>query len=189
MNQLVSIGIKVLAAVGVGAAVYFGLDKVAKPKKQEPSQPRNNNCGCNNENCNCSQVNNNPNSNYSNQQPNEGQAEMRTEDKIVHGLKTAQEVCGRAFSLCQNLAVAAENIIKIFGGGNNYNNNNYYSGGYNYNSCQGPNNGYHDKYGDPPGFRRISPYILEFVGDGRNNNGGNYCDCNGNYNNNQGGLW
>ena len=114
MNQLISIGIKVLAAVGVGAAVYFGLDKVAKPKKQEPSQPRNNNCGCNNENCNCSQVNNNPNSNYSNQQSNEGQAEMRTEDKIVHGLKTAQEVCGRAFSLCQNLAVAAENIIKIF---------------------------------------------------------------------------
>ena len=120
MNQLVSIGIKVLAAVGVGAAVYFGLDKVAKPKKQEPSQPRNNNnCGCNNENCNCSQVNNNPNLNCSNQQPNEGQVEMRTEDKIVHGLKTAQEVCGRAFSLCQNLAVAAENIIKIFGGGNN----------------------------------------------------------------------
>jgi hypothetical protein len=71
------------------------------------------------------------------------------------------------------LAIAAENIIKIFGkGGNNNVNCGYYSG--NYNNC--PNNGYQDKYGDPPGFRRISPYILEYVG-----KGDNYC---GGYNNN-----
>ena len=38
MNSYCSIGLKVLAAVGVGAAVFFGLDKVVSSKKS--SQPK-----------------------------------------------------------------------------------------------------------------------------------------------------
>lgn len=168
MHQIISIGLKVLAAVGVGAAVYFGIDKVAKTSSK-PEQPNNPGCKCG-ENCNCNCNNQSRPQNNIN-----GPIEMRTEDKIVHGLKTAQDVCSRAFSLCQNVTIAVENILKIFGkGNNNYSGSNYYGGGYN---CDCPNNGYHDKYGDPPGFRRISPYILEFVGNGNN---GNY---NGGYNN------
>lgn len=171
MYQIISIGLKVLAAVGVGAAVYLGIDKLAKTNNNP------NPTGNENPNSNLNPTPENQNSNNI-QQTGNGGVEMRTEDKIINGLKTAQDICGRAFSLCQNLAIAADNIIKIFGGRSYGGNYSGYSGGY-YNNCC-PNNGYHDKYGDPPGFRRISPYILEFVGD---DNNGNYGGYNNYYNN------
>ena len=158
MNEFCSIGLKILAAAGIGVAVYFGLDKICnnKPKQVRPSNP-------------------NPNPQPQPQQVdynNNTQVccveEVRPSnkvEKVVDGLKTAQDICSRGFSLCQNLVMVIDNISKIFGrnnygSGGNCQGNNFSGGGY-YNQTYG--NGYQDKYKDPPGFRRISPFILEFV--------------------------
>lgn len=148
MNQFCAIGLKVLAAAGIGVAVYFGIDKaVSGTKKEEHGsesqptatpQPGNSNLP---EQCNQSN-------------------EMSSGEKVVSGLKVAQDVFGRAFSLCQNLAMAAENIVRIFG-----KTNNQPEYGYRSNYSDPYSNGYQDKYKDPPGYRRLSPFILEYVGD------------------------
>lgn len=162
MNNFCSIGLKILAAAGIGVAVYFGLDKIgnAKNNNQKPNQPnpqpqpqRNNYEEINNTQVCCV----------------EEVKPVTKVEKVVDGLKTAQDICGRGFSLCQNLVMMIDNVSKIFGR-NNYDQG-YYQGngfggagvGYGYNN-QAPGNGYQDKYKDPPGFRRISPFILEFVG-------------------------
>ena len=171
MNSILSIGLKLVAAIGVGVGVYFCADKIMSARSTKSSEgnsntpppppyedSNNNSCGgdCNN---------------YSHPvESMEMSKAVNSGEKVVSGLKTAQDICGRAFSLCQNLAMAAENIVRVFKPGG-------YSMGYvnqpqqgygGYNQC--PNNGYQDKYKDPPGFRRISPYILEWVGVDNSNN-------------------
>ena len=149
MNQFCAIGLKVLAAAGVGVAVYFGIDKAMGNKKQ--NQPVQNQESPDN-------VMQQDNSINFPEQTNKNQGELSSGEKVVSGLKVAQDVFGRAFSLCQNLAMAAENVVRIFGK-NDYNNQQGY--GYYNDPYQ---NGYQDKYKDPPGYRRISPFILEYVG-------------------------
>lgn len=162
MNQFFAIGLKVLAAAGVGVAVYFGIDKaVSGNKNRSNAGPGVNNNPTNspmpsNEGDYQSQVGD---SNTVASQPSSG-------EKVVSGLRVAQDVLGRAFSLCQNLTMAADNIVRIFGGndqnyGQNYGQNRPEYGGY-YNDPY--RNGYQDKYKDPPGYRRLSPFILEYVG-------------------------
>lgn len=183
MNSIISIGLKVIAALGVGAAVYFGLDKMGEKPKSQPSNRNNNpnsSCGCNSNhhqnNCNNGMPNNGypGNGNYMEVEKPETKGEQ-----VVAGLRQAQDICGKAFSLVQNLSIAAENIVGIFGNGNpnarNNNNNNYgwnNGNGWNNNGYNRDpyNNGYQDKYKDPPGFRRVSPFILEWVGVGNENN-------------------
>lgn len=184
MNSIISIGLKVIAALGVGAAVYFGLNKMGEKPKSQPSNRNNNpnsSCGCNSNphqnNCNNGMSNNGypGNGNYMEAEKPETKGEQ-----VVAGLRQAQDICGKAFSLVQNLSIAAENIVGIFGNGNpnarNNNNNNYgwnNGNGWNnngYNNRDPYNNGYQDKYKDPPGFRRVSPFILEWVGVGNENN-------------------
>lgn len=173
MNQFFAIGLKVLAAAGVGIAVYFGIDKAVSGNKNNTGPRVSNPTSSpmpNSENDYQNQVDNNTVTN----QPSSG-------EKVVSGLRVAQDVLGRAFSLCQNLTMAADNIVRIFGGnGQNYGHNQSDYGGY-YNDPY--RNGYQDKYKDPPGYRRLSPFILEYVGgpvDSRNyyNNystNGGYC--------------
>lgn len=154
MNQFFAVGLKLLAAAGVGVAVYLGIDKaVSSCEKKQNSQRRdmNNNNSESPEqcsNCSTSQVG----VSTERQQPSSG-------EKLVSGLRVAQDVFGRAFSLCQNLAMAADNIVKIFG--NNHQDGYNQPGGYGYNNSY--QNGYQDKYKDPPGYRRLSPFILEYV--------------------------
>ena len=158
MNQFCAIGLKLLAAAGVGVAVYFGIDKAVsrcnKNGQQEPKEGEGNVPGPQHGNCPVNQpdVIGHPNSG----------------EKIVSGLKVAQDVFGRAFSLCQNLAMAADNIVRIFG------NNNQGSYSYSQPVYNDPYyNGYQDKYKDPPGYRRLSPFIIEYVGGPVDNR--NYC--------------
>lgn len=158
MNQFFAVGLKVLAAVGVGTAVYFGIDKAVNSRKNTNSQTNN---GSNQGQPQNPVVNNNPQANAVVVSP-ESSTEPSSGEKIVNGLRVAQDVFGRAFSLCQNVAMAVENISRIFGNNPNQPNNNY--GGSGYYSNDPYNNGYHDKYKDPPGYRRVSPFILEYVG-------------------------
>lgn len=154
MDTFFSVGLKIVAALGIGAAVYLGLDSL-KDKKQEAPKPQ--------------QPEPDDSSSNTQQQPPQQRSieiikpETRG-DKVVGGLKTAQEVCGRAFTLCQNLVLVAENLRSVFSPQGQYQNQpgSVGQGGYGYRDPY--NNGYQDKYKDPPGFRRISPFILEWVG-------------------------
>lgn len=154
MNQFFSIGLKVLTAAGVGIAVYLGIDKVVKNNSQpgtcdrKPQQP--------------TRDHNNPNSNSNIQEVENTNHDVQpsSAEKVVSGLKVAQDVFSRAFSLCQNVSMAVENIVRIFG---NSSSGNY--GGYDYYNNNDPYyNRYQDKYKDPPGYRRLSPFIIEYVG-------------------------
>lgn len=157
MNEIFKIGLKIAAALLAGGAVYIGLDKISsKTKEQQPvneSQP-DNNTSCNNSNSGQCCCENKPQ-----------QREMNAGEKAVDCLKKTQDTCSKALGIIQNLTVAVDSIVRIFNGGGstvpNYNYGGYYNNG----------SGYNDT---PPGFRRISPCILEYVGPSRNNN----CNCN-----------
>ena len=162
MNEIFKIGLKIAAALLAGGAVYVGLDKISsKTKEQQPvneSQPDNTSCSNSNSGQCCCE--NKPQ-----------QREMNAGEKAVDCLKKTQDTCSKALGIIQNLTVAVDSIVRIFNGGGstvpNYNYGGYYNNG----------GGYNDT---PPGFRRISPCILEYVGPSRNNN------CN---NNNSNSVW
>lgn len=160
MDTFFSVGLKIVAALGIGAAVYLGLGSL-KDKKQESPKPQQPQSGDSNSNSNTQQ-----------QPPQQRSIEITKPEtkgeKVVEGLKTAQEVCGRAFTLCQNLVLVAENLRSVFSPQGQYQYDNQPrgvgQGGYDYGYRDPYNNGYQDKYKDPPGFRRVSPFILEWVG-------------------------
>lgn len=169
MNSYCSIGLKVLAAVGVGAAVFFGLDKVisgkksSQPKEEEPRVKQSEQSNQQNfQQDSWDSGNNNDN----NHQPRSIEVAKPTNkvEKVVDGLRTAQDICGRAFSLCQSLVMVVDNVSNIFNKNSNINCGNG-PGGWNnpggrFNQQGQSSNGYQDKYKDPPGFTRISPFIL-----------------------------
>ena len=152
MNEIFKIGLKIAAALLAGGAVYIGLDKISsKTKEQQPAnepQP-DNNTSCNNSNSGQCCCENKPQ-----------QREMNAGEKAVDCLKKTQDTCSKALGIIQNLTVAVDSIVRIFNGGGSTVPNYNYGGYYN-------NGGYNDT---PPGFRRISPCILEYVGPSRNNN-------------------
>lgn len=185
MTSFISIALKLFAAVGVGAAVYFGIKRVEdrtiesiqNSQSGNPPSPDPNNGSC----CNSSDPSIDPNQNMGPMNtppaaPVKSDAVVNGE-RIVNTLRVTQTACGKIFTLCQNLAIAIENVLRIF---TDYNpqqvipqpqlggNPPQYQGGY---YSPYPNNGYQDKYKDPPGFRRISPYIIEWVGDNPQQNG------------------
>lgn len=161
MNEIFKVGLKIAAALLAGGIVYVGLDKAtSKSNEHQPTnEPQTDNTSCNSNSSQCCDEN------------IPQQRKMNTGEKAVECLKKTQDTCSKALGVIQNLIVAVDSIVRIFnGGGSTIPNYNY--GGY-YNNM----GGYNDT---PPGFRRISPCILEYVGPSRNNN---------NYNNNSNSVW
>lgn len=108
------IGIKVVAVVAAGAAVWLGLSKGGSTPKKIDS-----NNGVSNENASGCLV--------EKTEPTQGQ-------QVVNGLKKFQDTAGKIFSVAQSLAVVGENLYRIFNGGYT---NQYYSQPGNFGCHQG----------------------------------------------------
>ena len=145
MNEFCKLGLKIAAAIIAGGVVFIGLDKATSKKSSEQQPPADNEDSHldGNNDCCCNNLQNNQSS----------QNNMNTGEKVVNCLKKTQETCNRAMSVIQNITIAADSIVRIFKGSGSptpsYNYGNYYNND------------------TPPGFRRISPCILEYVGDSR----------------------
>ena len=166
MNEVFKLGLKIVAAVVAGGATFIGLSKVFgnNSEQREINQtPVNNESNCNNDvgSCSCcsssGQLSENSQQNQQPQQKTSG-------EKVVDCLRKTQDTCSRALNVIQSITTAVDCIVRAFGTKQSVQQNN--NGGYGYGYY---NNGYQDKYKDPPGFRRISPYILEYVGENNNN--------------------
>ncbi len=164
MNEFFSIGLKVVAAVVAGGAVFVGLGKVFgdnKTSNQRTDAQGSNVSDCDDETSEC-QVSENSQSMTTTDQNQSN--EKSSGEKVVECLRKTQETCSRALNIIQSVTAAVDCIVRAFGKP----------------GTVLPNNGYGheylDKYKDPPGFRRISPYILEYVGNSNyhtnNYNGG-----------------
>lgn len=159
MNEIFKLGLKIVAAVVAGGATFVGLSKVfsdSNTKQEESNQTSVDNSShedCCTNNCCCSGgITENPQT-----QP----SQKTSGEKVVDCLRKTQDTCSRALNVIQSLTTAVDCIVKAFGTKPMPQNNRGYGYDYNY--------GYQDKYKDPPGFRRISPYILEYVGENNNN--------------------
>ena len=165
MNEIFKLGLKIVAAVVAGGATFVGLSKVfsdSNTKQEKSNQTSVDNSShedcCTNNYCCSGGVIENPQT-----QP----SQKTSGEKVVDCLRKTQDTCSRALNVIQSLTTAVDCIVKAFGTKPMPQINRGY--GYDY------NNGYQDKYKDPPGFRRISPYILEYVGDNNNSSYSNNC--------------
>lgn len=148
-------GLKVLAAVLAGAAVFVGIDKATHRGKSIEK----------NKTGNVEQSKIFGNDNPMTHQPptevcgngngNNGNIERSKSEKFLDGLKGATGTCSKLLAFVQSLTSVAENFSRIFRDGGEYYNYNY--GGYGY--------GY---YGYPPPYQmggqtwqRINPLIVE----------------------------
>ena len=160
MNNFFKIGLQVLAAVAAGGAVFMGLSKAFKEdecgqrNQANPGNP-------------ADQQNNYQEPQQCIEQSNVNKPQPSTGETVVDCLRKTQDTCSKAMTILQNLTIAADSIVRVFSGGP---------------SILPQQCGYGYGYGNyqqeptPPGFRRISPHILEYIGDSpQNNYYGNKC--------------
>ncbi len=135
-GKALEIGLKVVIALGAGLAIFKGIEGATK--------------------YNNAQVNQQDPNDFSDpgQQANNKSAESNTGSVVISGLQAAQNTCGKLYALTQGLVTVAQSISAFSG-----NNNNNYS----YPSYGGGYSGYYPPQQCGPGWRRVSPFILEQV--------------------------
>ena len=136
-GKVLEIGLKVVVALGAGLAVFKGIESATRYNNQD------------------AQVNQqNPNDFSGQGVANDKSAEPSTGSVVISGLQAAQNTCGKLFNIAQGLVTVAQSI-SAFGGNNGCSTYSYPAyGGY---------SNYYPPQQCSPGWRRVSPFILEQV--------------------------
>lgn len=140
-KEVVKIGLKLIGGIIAGAAVFFGIGKLFKEKKEEGNDE---------------EVKEDRD-----KQPAETKEEgvnINKENRLVEGFKSFQNVFGKVFILLQSLTVLIENTFRVFSKDNTiYQQSSMYQYNPGWTYSQPVNVGVNGDYWS----RRISPFITE----------------------------
>lgn len=142
-KEFCQIGFKIIAASSAAVAVFIGIGKIIKEKKEKEEDVTEN----------CSNDEEQGNSFNYNGTTTTVTKSKENESGLLEGIKKTQDVCGKLFTVFQSLSIVVDNLTKVFKGGDS--NTSYFS--------SNPWYGYSQpvQMGNGQVWQRVSPFIVE----------------------------